>query len=152
MLADIQKDMGGMEGIGATLQSSSTSSSKFTVEPMANGGMLTGKDKKLDKLARSLGEDHITMLAYKEGERVLTPVQNEIWETFQANASNLVMTPPSYDMFAPKYQNVPVSRVANSNQVTIGDIHLHEVQNVPDFAKALQKHLPGISVQYNGKH
>lgn len=122
------------------------------IEQRATGGMLTGEDKKLDKLAHSLGEDHITMLAYKEGERVLTPYQNEVWEDLVQKASNFNFGAPNFDLFTPKHTNVPVSRVANSNQVTIGDIHLHEVQNVPDFAKALQKHLPNISVQYNGKH
>lgn len=150
-LSGIKKDIG-YDGDLTVTGNTSISDKNLHLEAMATGGMLTGKDKKLDKLAHSLGEDHITMLAYKEGERVLTPYQNEVWEDLVQKASNFNFGAPNFDLFTPKRTNVPVNRVANSNQVTIGDIHLHEVQNVPDFAKALQKHLPNISVQYNGKH
>lgn len=47
---------------------------------MKSGGLLTTKYKELDKFANSIGEDHITLLGYKEGERILTPAENEIWE------------------------------------------------------------------------
>lgn len=45
-----------------------------------------------------------------------------------------------------------VSNVSNTQSIVIGDIHLHGVQNVPDFGKALKEALPGISVQFNGRH
>ena len=48
--------------------------------------------------------------------------------------------------------NAAFKKTQQQPNITIGDIHLHEVQNVPDFAKALQKHLPNISIQYNGKY
>ena len=43
------------------------------------------------------------------------------------------------------------SRTNTQPNVNIGDIHLHEVQNVHDFGKALNKYLPSISVQFRGK-
>ena len=61
--------------------------------------------------------------------------------------SSMVMS----NMKLPDFSKLAVNR-CESTTISIGDIHLHEVQKVPDFAKALQKHLPNISVQYNGKH
>ena len=85
----------------------------------------------------------------KKKELILTEVQqdNIIAQLLMGN-QNIPMPNikiPQYDFSILKHNN-------QQSNVTIGDIHLHEVQNVPDFAKALQKHLPNISVQYNGKH
>ena len=35
------------------------------------------ENQNLDVIARSMGEDHIATIAYKEGERILTPEQNK---------------------------------------------------------------------------
>lgn len=40
------------------------------------GGEIT-ENQNLDVIARSMGEDHIATIAYKEGERILTPEQNK---------------------------------------------------------------------------
>lgn len=40
------------------------------------GGEITA-NQNLDVIARSMGEDHIATIAYKEGERILTPEQNK---------------------------------------------------------------------------
>lgn len=56
---------------------------------------------------------------------------------------------PNYSM--PKTNLAPVNKVANHTSVNIGDIHLHEVQNVDSFAKELNRHLPSVSIQFRGK-
>ncbi len=83
----------------------------------------------------------------------LVPLQtNDIWKKFADNMPDL----SSMVKFnIPDYSRLGDIITRNNTQqpnVTIGDIHLHEVQNVTDFSKALQKHLPNISVQYNGRH
>ena len=82
----------------------------------------------------------------------LTPLQD-----YANPLSGLNFQPIDYSSMVMSNLNLPdFSKLAvnrgESTTISIGDIHLHEVQNVPDFAKALQKHLPNISVQYNGKH
>ena len=82
----------------------------------------------------------------------ITPLQN-----YANPLSGLNFQPIDYSSMVMSNLNLPdFSKLAmnrgESTTISIGDIHLHEVQNVPDFAKALQKHLPNISVQYNGKH
>ena len=84
----------------------------------------------------------------KNDELVLTKHQGiNIADTLWQKATMPNITLPNYN-----WDNIVLRNNTPSQTVNIGDIHLHEVQNVPDFAKALQKHLPNISVQYNGKH
>lgn len=81
----------------------------------------------------------------------LVPLQTS--DLFKKLSINMPDLSSMFKTNIPDYSNL-VMRNNNVQQpsIVIGDIHLHEVQNVPDFAKALQKHLPNISVQYNGKH
>jgi len=73
-----------------------TSNSGATTHPMYNiatryakGGNVSSKTKSpFDDLAQSMGED--TMVAVKEGERILTPVQNEMWEQWTASLPKLM--------------------------------------------------------------
>lgn len=95
------------------------------------------------------GEETKKMLSMKG----LVPVEsiggvdiNEITKQL----GNMPFSMPNFDN-----KNIPkpsVSNVSNTQSVVIGDIHLHGVQNVPDFGKALKEALPGISVQFNGRH
>ena len=74
----------------------------------------------------------------KQGELVMTPEQ-------QINiVKNMQM------LYGGNFAQY--SRQPQATTVTIGDIHLHEVQNVNDFGAELNKYLPGISIQHNGKH
>ena len=120
----------------------------------AKGGVISTKKKnELTPLAKSIGEDVI--ISAQEGERILTPVQNEMWEKWTDALPNLQSLSSMIKLDIPDYSKIGSMLIKHNTQqpnVTIGDIHLHEVQNVSDFAKALQKHLPNISVQYNGKH
>lgn len=63
---------------------------------------------------------------------------------------NMPFSMPNFDNR--NISNPNVSNVSNTQSIVIGDIHLHGVQNVPDFGKALKEALPGISVQFNGRH
>ena len=63
---------------------------------------------------------------------------------------NMPFSMPNFDNRNISKPNV--SNVSNTQSIVIGDIHLHGVQNVPDFGKALKEALPGISVQFNGRH
>ena len=83
----------------------------------------------------------------------LEPIEtNDLWKKLSGNMSDLSsmvkIDVPNYS----KLNNMIIKNIIQQPSIVIGDIHLHEVQNVPDFAKALQKYLPNISVQYNGKH
>lgn len=83
----------------------------------------------------------------------LEPIEtNDLWKKLSGNMSDLSsmvkIDVPDYS----KLSNMIIKNIIQQPSIVIGDIHLHEVQNVPDFAKALQKYLPNISVQYNGKH
>lgn len=83
----------------------------------------------------------------------LEPLQTgDIWKKFADNVPDLSSM---VKLDIPDYSKIGSMLIKNNTSqpnVTIGDIHLHEVQNVTDFAQALQKHLPNISVQYNGRH
>lgn len=63
---------------------------------------------------------------------------------------NMPFSIPNFD--SRNISKPSVSNVSNTQSIVIGDIHLHGVQNVPDFGKALKEALPGISVQFNGRH
>lgn len=110
------------------------------------------KDKRLDVLQKAGNGDLLKsdeqLSILKNDELVLTKYQGiNIADTLWQKAMMPNITLPNYN-----WDNMVLRNNTPSQTVNIGDIHLHEVQNVPDFAKALQKHLPNISVQYNGKH
>ena len=58
------------------------------------------------------------------------------------------MIQPAIQM--PKYDFTPVSR-DNSTSVSIGEIHLHEVNNVDNFANAIIRELPSKVSQKLGQ-
>lgn len=99
-----------------------------------------------------------TVIKASESAKILANMDNLIpLQDYADSLSGLNLRPIDYgsmvmsNMKLPDFSKFAVNR-GESTTISIGDIHLHEVQNVPDFAKALQKHLPNISVQYNGKH
>jgi len=100
---------------------------------------------------RVIKADETTKLLKNQGNlvRVETLFSNIDTSKFMQNIPNI--TP---DIKFPKFDYSHLNR-SNANtqpNVNIGDIHLHEVQNVDSFAKELNKHLPSISVQFRGKH
>ena len=112
----------------------------------AKGGVIGKDDDFLSSIAKSVGED--TMVAAKEGERILTPLQNENFEKLISIADQLV--PVLIDMpFANLVNKNLTPAIAGSAPVnlTIGDIHLHEVQDVDTFSKAIINQFPGRVIQ-----
>ena len=112
----------------------------------AKGGVIGKDDDFLSSIAKSVGED--TMVAAKEGERILTPLQNENFEKLISIADQLV----------PVLMDIPFANLVNKNltpaiagsapvNLTIGDIHLHEVQDVDTFSKAIINQFPGRVIQ-----
>ena len=124
----------------------------YRVLKFAKGGVVNKKDEDLSSVAKLVGED--TMVAVKEGERILTPIQNDMWEKWtQAlpslqNLSNMIkVNVPDYSVL----NNV----VARNNSVqpsfSIGEIHLHEVNNVDSLANAIIRELPSKVSQKLGQ-
>ena len=124
----------------------------YRVLKFAKGGVVNKKDEDLSSVAKLVGED--TMVAVKEGERILTPIQNDMWEkSTQAlpslqNLSNMIkVNVPDYSVL----NNV----VARNNSVqpsfSIGEIHLHEVNNVDSLANAIIRELPSKISQKLGQ-
>lgn len=105
----------------------------------ANGGNVSSKTKSpFDDFAKSIGED--TMVAVQEGERILTPVQNEAFETLVANlskfdASQLYQTPTIPKLSNPVLNNIGTT---NNNDIRM-EIVLPSVKNYDDFVNQLQK-------------
>ncbi len=111
------------------------------------------KDKRLDVLQKAGNGDLLKsnekLSILMDDELVLTKHQginiaDTLWQKAMMPSFNL----PDYSYL----NNIVPRNMSQPTIVNIGDIRMEGVQNVPDFAKALQKHLPNISVQYNGKH
>lgn len=124
----------------------------FSVAAFATGGVITKEDESfLDPIAHSLGEDH--MVAVKEGERVLTPAQNFLWEKYNLSEASL----QSLRSFTPDIK--PFNGLKQKNNgfdvrpvsVTYGDINIvmNGVNDTVSFAKVLKQQLPSIISQMN---
>lgn len=116
------------------------------VPKYAKGGVIGKDDNFLSSIAKSVGED--TMIAAKEGERMLTPLQNKNFEKLINIADKLV--PVLTDMpFANLVNKNLTPAIAGSAPInfSIGEIHLHEVQDVDTFSKAIINQLPGRVIQ-----
>lgn len=87
----------------------------------------------------------------EKGELVLTEEQQVNFE--KALRSNSIIFS---DIFSPNIAQPNWAAFKNNNTpattVTIGKIDMYEIDNTRDFAAELSKHLPNISVQYNGRH
>lgn len=128
-----------------------TSNSGATTHPMYNiatryakGGNVSSKTKSpFDDLAQSIGED--TMVAVKEGERILTPVQNEMWEQWTASLPKLIDLSDSIKI--PDFsKNVAQNATQSNINIGIDNIQMNGVNDPEKFTKQLVE-----SVQQNGK-
>lgn len=120
--------------------------SRPIVKKYAKGGVIGKDDNFLSSIAKSVGED--TMIAAKEGERMLTPLQNKNFEKLINIADKLV--PVLTDMpFANLVNKNLTPAIAGSAPInfSIGEIHLHEVQDVDTFSKAIINQFPGRVIQ-----
>ncbi len=106
-----------------------------TERMLDNAGKLTQSDSMA--LARSvIGNLNFTMDEWKNRIQAVMP-----------SFADMVQMP---EMRAPKDDIMAVNR-DNNITVSIGDIHLHEVQNVDGFAKAIIRELPNRVIQNLGK-
>ena len=110
----------------------------------ANGGNVSVRTKSpFDDLAQSMGED--TMVAVKEGERILTPVQNEMWEQWTASLPKLMDLSNSIKI--PDFsKNVAQNTTQSNINIGIDNIQMNGVNDPEKFTKQLVE-----SVQQNGK-
>lgn len=104
----------------------------------AKGGLITKKSAgSFDSIAKSIGEDH--MIAVKDNETVLTPVQTQGWLKLIDNldAYNKSLQPDIIKPNIPKNSNIP------NSTVTLNYDHLIEVQgdvnnsNIKDIENAV---------------
>lgn len=128
-----------------------TSNSGATTHPMYNiatryakGGNVSSKTKSpFDDLAQSMGED--TMVVVEEGERILTPVQNEMWEQWTASLPKLMDLSDSIKI--PDFsKNVAQNATQSNINIGIDNIQMNGVNDPEKFTKQLVE-----SVQQNGK-
>lgn len=100
------------------------------------GGEIT-ENQNLDVIARSMGEDHIATIAYKEGERILTPEQNKAFLKM-VNFSDLIAKSNIIKPFLP----------SNLSPITTPSLQIGTLLNVegsidknslPDVQKMLDK-------------
>ena len=86
------------------------------IKKYSKGGLLG------DKIAKSVGEDHLATIAYQEGERILSPIQNEMWEKWTNALPDLVQyIKPLKDINIPDYSNMVTN---NNNNNSTQDIHV----------------------------
>lgn len=127
--------------------------SKVKVQKCDLGGVVKiNPNDILTDLAKKHGEDGFIMA--RNGERVLTEHQNEgfekgvvLFERFSDMLKNSNFMPNIFTSDLAK----AAQNITNNNQptytVTMGDIHLHEVQNADQLGDAIVKRLPGIMRQ-----
>lgn len=103
----------------------------------ANGGNVSSKTKSpFDDLAQSMGED--TMVAVQEGERILTPAQNEAFETLVANLSKFDLSQLYQAPTIPKLSNLTNIGTTNNNDIYM-ELVLPSITNYDDFVTKMQK-------------
>lgn len=117
------------------------------------------KDKKLETLQKlateeiPLKNDELPIIARNDELLINEPQQLMLVENYQKLMESMSAIPWNVPiMNTNPLANVGMIKREQPISISIGDIHLHEVQNVPDFAAELNKYLPNISVQYNGRH
>lgn len=144
----------------------------------AKGGIITKEDKgDFDYIAHELGEDH--MIAIKEGEAVIPKASVDankelISKLVYSNGKVLGLSDSEsmqkkmhYIMnglpmnflsnsvqpnLVKSVQNVPKTNVSNSVNLSIGDIHVHGVNDANGLSQEIIKQLPNTLLQKLNKH
>lgn len=109
-------------------------------------------DKRLEVLQKAGNGD---LLKSNEQFSILKNKELVLTEYQGINIADTLWQNEMFKFNMPDYShlnNIVPRNIPQPTIVNIGDIRIEGVQNVPDFARELQKHLPNISVQYNGKH
>ena len=82
----------------------------------------------------------------KKGEAVLTEeqIKNLAYNLRNSGVQQNMMKTPNYSKMA---SSISTNTVQQPITISMGEIHLHEVQNVDSFADAIVKYLPGRMLQ-----
>ena len=121
------------------------------IRKYANGGVVKiNPDDLLADLAKQHGEDGFAMV--QDGERILTQQQTVSFDRFVDLITGMNVTP---QMLMPDFMKAAQTVTNNNNPIyttSIGDIHLHNVQNEEQLSDAIVKRLPGhIERKMNSK-
>ena len=121
------------------------------IRKYAKGGVVKiNPDDLLTGLAKQHGEDGFAMV--QDGERILTQQQTASFDRFVDLITGMNVTP---QMLMPDFMKAAQTVTNNSNPIyttSIGDIHLHNVQNEEQLSDAIVKRLPGhIERKMNSK-
>lgn len=121
------------------------------IRKYANGGVVKiNPDDLLTDLAKQHGEDGFAMV--QDGERILTQQQTASFDRFVDLITGMNITP---QMLMPDFMKAAQTVTNNNNPIyttSIGDIHLHNVQNEEQLSDAIVKRLPGhIERKMNSK-
>lgn len=113
----------------------------FQAIGLSKGGVVS-KGKKLEDYGLknvSGGTDEIPVVL-TAGERVLTPVQNTMWEKWTANMPKLMNIAPKIEAVS-KMPEVKTNNIASSVKVDYGNVNINlpNVKNYQDFMKCAQK-------------
>ena len=136
------------ESLATSLNSGNYTKKYVAIKKFAKGGVISSSNSSgLDYLAKKFREDHVVFA--KDGERVLTPVQNEMWEKWTDALPKLlenINIQPKLNLHT--FNSDFVNRSAiQPITLSIGDIHLNNVQNVDSLANAIVKELPSKVIQ-----
>lgn len=121
------------------------------IRKYANGGVVEiNPDDLLTDIAKQHGEDGFAMV--QDGERILTQQQTVSFDRFVDLITGMNVTP---QMLMPDFMKAAQTVTNNNNPIyttSIGDIHLHNVQNEEQLSDAIVKRLPGhIERKMNSK-
>lgn len=108
---------------------------------LSKGGVVS-KGKKLEDYGLknvSGGTDKIPVVL-TAGERVLTPVQNTMWEKWTANMPKLMGIAPKIEAVS-KMPELKTNNISSNVKVDYGNVNINlpNVKNYPDFMKCAQK-------------
>ena len=117
---------------------------------MSNGSTTANDGKDLTQSASSIGEEYTTASTYQEGNAVLTPFQNEQFETLIKNVPNMSALIPYHAVFTPNLNNSPTSITPVVQNVTLTLPNVTNENGYNNLVDAL-KSLPLDTVQYTHK-
>lgn len=120
------------------------------LDAMSNGSTTANDGKDLTQSAPSIGEEYTTASTYQEGNAVLTPFQNEQFETLIKNVPNMSALIPYHAVFMPNLNNSPTTITPVVQNITLT---LPNVTNENGYGSLVNvlKSLPLDTVQYTHK-
>lgn len=146
----IAKELGEDHMIGiqdgeAVVPKDSVKKNPELVQELLNSDDPSERYKAFMKMANSKSyESYNPTIKLNDGEEV--PFY-EFAKKFAVTYAKYPQPIPRTDFMKDNYKNVVTNNSTNSTICSIGDIHLHEVQNVDSFANAILRELPNKTIQ-----